>query len=81
MIFKDEVLLSVLLDDASSLAHQLKNNPEAIGKRYTIKCAFTPLYKATLLHICAEFNHVACAEILVQPGIDIHRQIFQINTW
>ena len=70
--FHDTVLLSVLLDDASSLAHQLKNNPEAIYKRYTLRCAFTPLQEATLLHICAEFNHVACAEILVQQGADIN---------
>src|SRR5690606_3742587 len=34
--------------------------------------AFTPLYQATLLHICAEFNHVACAEVLVKRGADIN---------
>jgi ankyrin repeat protein len=72
LIFDDKVLLSVLLDDASSLAHQLENNREAINKRYTLRCAFTPLHEATLLHICAEFNHVSCAEILVQQGADIN---------
>jgi len=72
LLFEDKVLLSVLLDDASALAHQLENNPEAINKRYSLRCAFTPLYEATLLHICAEFNHVACAEILVQRGADIN---------
>ena len=35
-------------------------------------CAFTPLYEATLLHICAEFNHVSCAEVLVKYGADIN---------
>ena len=72
LLFEDKVLLSVLLDDASALAHQLENNPEAINKRYSLRCAFTPLYEATLLHICSEFNHVACAEILVQRGADIN---------
>ena len=26
----------------------------------------------TLLHICAEFNHVSCAEVLVKQGVDIN---------
>lgn len=72
LIFDDKVLLSVLLDDASHLGHQLKDNPEAVNKRYTLRCAFTPLYEATLLHICAEFNHVACAEILVNRGANVN---------
>ena len=29
------------------------------------------MQEATLLHICAEFNHVACAEVLVNHGADI----------
>ena len=31
-----------------------------------------PLYEASLLHICAEFNHVSCAKILVRYGADIN---------
>ena len=38
----------------------------------TFAFAFTPLYKVTLLHICAEFNHVSCAEILIKRGADIN---------
>jgi len=30
------------------------------------------MQEATLLHICAEFNHVACAEVLVSHGADIN---------
>lgn len=71
LMFYDKILLSVLLNDALSLEQQLRNNPEAINKRYTLRCAFTPLHKATLLHICAEFNHVSCAKILVNYGVDI----------
>ena len=68
----DKVLLSVLADDAAALELQMRTNPEALHKRYTIRCAFTPLYEVTLLHICAEYNHHACAEVLVQFGADIN---------
>jgi ankyrin repeat protein len=72
LIFDDKALLSVLLDDASTLEQQLKNNPELISKRYSLRCAFTPLHEATLLHICAEFNHVSCAKVLINSGADIN---------
>jgi ankyrin repeat protein len=72
LVFDDKVLLSVLLDDAQSLENKLKDNPEIVGKLYTLRCAFTPLHEATLLHICAEFNHISCAEILVKYGANIN---------
>ncbi len=70
--FDDKILLSVLLDDAGSLSLLLKNDPEAVSRKYTLRTAYTPLYQATLLHICAEFNHVNCAGILVLYGADIN---------
>lgn len=70
--FKDKILLSVLLDDAQSLDAHLKDNPEAVRKEYTLRCAYTPLYKVNLLHICAEFNHVRSAEVLVKHGADVN---------
>ena len=72
LIFDDKVLLSVLLDDAKSLDHQLNDSPETVDKRYALRCAFTPLHEATLLHICAEFNHVSCAEVLIKYGADVN---------
>ena len=70
--FNDEVLLSVLLDDARSLGLQISNNPRAVSKKYSLRCAYTPLFEVTLLHICAEFNHRASAEVLVLHGADIN---------
>lgn len=70
--FEDKILLAVLLDDAPTLTDLLRNDAAAIKRKYTLPCAYTPLYEATLLHICAEFNHLACAEILVQQGADIN---------
>lgn len=72
LIFDDKTLLAVLLDDAASLDKQLNDNPGAINKRYNLRCAYTPLAGASLLHICAEFNHTSCAEILVKHGADIN---------
>ncbi len=55
-----------------SLENQLNETPTIIYRRYTLRCAFTPLYDATLLHICAEFNHVSCAKILFKHGADVN---------
>ncbi len=70
--FEDKVLLAVLLDDASSLGHHLISDHEAVRRKYMLRCSYTPLFDATLLHICAEFNHTSCAEILVDHGADIN---------
>ena len=72
LVFGDKVLLSALSDNALLLEKQLKDTPGVINNRYTLRCAFTPLHKATLLHICAEFIHVSCAEVLVKYGADIN---------
>ncbi len=70
--FEDKVLLSVLLDDAATLDTYLHRDATAVAKRHTIRCAYTPLHEASLLHICAEFNHLSCAKVLVEHGADIN---------
>lgn len=70
--FEDKPLLAVLLNDSTALTLHLKENPAAVSKKYSLRCAYTPLYEVTLLHICAEFNHVICAEVLVSYGADIN---------
>ena len=72
LIFDDKLLLSVLSDDASSLIDLLRNSSASIDKRYTLRSAFTPLHEVTLLHICAEFNHLSCARVLFDQGADIN---------
>ncbi|HEX6170926.1 MAG TPA: hypothetical protein VFZ33_14600 [Chitinophagaceae bacterium] len=72
LVFEDKILLSVLLDDALTLDLQIKNDPEAVRRKFSLRCAYTPLYEASLLHICAEFNHVSCAKMLVRYGADIN---------
>lgn len=70
--FYDEALLAVLLDDADLLAEKLANDPGLIHSNYSLRCAYTPLAGVTLLHVCAEFNHVSCAEILVKHGAQVN---------
>lgn len=70
--FEDKILLSVLLNDAEQLDMRLHKDSSLISKKYSLRCAYTPLYEVTLPHICAEFNHVACAEVLVKHGADIN---------
>ena len=72
LAFEDTILLSVLLDDPTLLDTQLNTNKNALTKEYSLDCTFTPLYEVSLLHICAEYNHLACAEILVKHGADIN---------
>jgi len=72
LVFEDKILLAVLSDNAFDLDSELKNNPRAIEKKYSLRCAYTPLHEVSLLHICAEFNHVSCAEVLVKRGADIN---------
>ena len=72
LVFEDRILLAVLSDNALDLDSELKKNPKAIEKKYSLRCSYTSLYEASLLHICAEFNHVSCAEVLASRGADIN---------
>lgn len=72
LAFEDKILSAVFIDDGNSLNVQLKDNQDAVNAKYTFGCAFTPLYEVSLLHICAEFNHLDCAKVLVKYGADIN---------
>lgn len=72
LTFDDPALLAVFLDDADTLESLIENDRSVLIKRYTLDCTFTPLSQATLLHICAEYNHVQCARVLVKHGLDVH---------
>ena len=70
--FGDKVLLAVLVNDAEALAREVEKEPASIYRKYSLRCAYTPLLDASLLHICAEFNHLSCAERLVQWGMEVN---------
>jgi hypothetical protein len=72
LVFEDKVLLAVLLDDPISLDQLLCESVSEIQNKFSLDCTFTPLYEASLLHICAEYNHLASAKVLVKHGADIN---------
>ncbi len=69
---EDPALLAVLLNDASGLEKLLAADGTLIHKTYSLRCAYTPMFEVTLMHICAEFNHVECADLLFRHGADIN---------
>jgi hypothetical protein len=70
--FEDKALLSVLVDDSMTLNSLINDQAEIVSRKYSLRCAYTPLFEATLLHVCAEFNHISCAEVLVKHGADVN---------
>jgi Ankyrin repeats (many copies) len=72
LVFEDEILLLVLLDDSISLDKHLLIDNSLLSKKYSLDCTFTPLYNVSLLHICAEYNHLESAKILVKHGADVN---------
>jgi Ankyrin repeats (many copies) len=72
LVFHDKILLAVLSDNYIALDALLVEDKSALTYKYTLDCTFTPLYEASLLHICAEYNHLRCAEILIKHGADIN---------
>lgn len=72
LTFNDSALLAVLMDDSTSLDKLLSSDKYLVNKRYSLNCTFTPLYDVSLLHICAEYNHLSCAKMLVKHGADIN---------
>ena len=54
----DGGLLVVLLDDAELLGVELRKDPSLLHHRVDVRCAFTPLLGATLLHVAAEFSAI-----------------------
>jgi len=66
--FNDPFLESLLLDDADKLRGILKSSSSELARRFHLNCAYTPLVGASPLHICAEYNSIRCARVLLDAG-------------
>lgn len=66
------VLQSLLLDDAAALSAQIRIDPTLIMREVTALTAFTSCEKVTALHLCAEFNSISCAKLLISSGADVN---------
>jgi hypothetical protein len=67
----DSGLLAVLLDDAAMLEAELRKNSSLLHQRIDVRCAFTPLTGASLLHVAAEFGLLNAAATLIGAGADL----------
>jgi len=67
------VLESLLLDDDVGLRRLLEaGGQEPLECRLRVPCAFASCEGVTPLHICAEFNCVRCARVLLDAGADVN---------
>jgi hypothetical protein len=67
----DPLLKAVLLDDAAAV-ERLLNAGDDPNRKFRISSAFTPCHGVTALHICAEFNSVKAARVLLLLGADVN---------
>lgn len=70
--FENKAVLGVLADLPEFLDSILSFCPEEVHRPISLPCSYTPLYKVSLLHVCAEFNHTDTAKVLVKHGADIN---------
>lgn len=68
----DPLLEAVLLDDASRLRRLVTESPQRLHHKMDLLCAFTSCRAVTALHVCAEFNCVDCARVLIESGADVN---------
>jgi ankyrin repeat protein len=71
---RNPALQAVLLDDARALRTLLTADAKLVTRTLNMPCTFTPLTGASLLHVCAEYNRVRCAKVLLKAGADLNRR-------
>ena len=66
--FSDPLLESLLLDDATKLRMLIHKSSSELTRSFNLNCAYTSLAGASPLHICAEYNSIRCAHLLLDAG-------------
>lgn len=70
---EDPLAEAVLLDDDVRLRQILKAvDDNQLHRMLHVRCAFTACDGVTALHLCAEFNSVRCARVLLDAGADVN---------
>ncbi len=67
----DPKLRPVLLNDPVALETAVRSEPGLLAHRTSMTCTFTPLVGATLLHVAAEYGHLAVAKKLLELGAEV----------
>ena len=62
---------AALLDDDDALRRIVQQNPERARERVDVESAYTSLRGVSALHVCAEFNSIRCATLLLNAGADV----------
>lgn len=70
-VLDDPRLTPVLLNDAAAVDAAVTADPSLLTCRTSVLSAFTPLAGATLLHVAAEYGHLAVARALLELGADV----------
>jgi hypothetical protein len=68
----DHRLEAVLLDDDAELRRLIATPGADFARRVHVPSAFTSCDGVSLLHICAEFNSIACGRVLLESGADVN---------
>ena len=68
----DPLLQTILMDDDRGLRRQLKKSNRVVQRKMSPLCAFTSCRGVSPLHICAEFNSLRCAAVLLEAGADVN---------
>jgi ankyrin repeat protein len=68
----DPLLKAILLDDDVELRGLLPRSSECLTRKLSSPCAFTSCRGVSALHICAEFNSIRCARVLLDNGADVN---------
>lgn len=72
-VLDDPRIGPVLLNDPQAIDAAVRAEPSLLRHKANLTCAFTPLIGAPLLHIAAEYGHVAAAAKLLEVGADIEQ--------
>jgi hypothetical protein len=71
-VIDDPVLEAVLLDDVDALQRIVKTSRPSLQHKLHLPCAYTSCKGVSALHVCAEYNSVACAQALIAAGSDVN---------
>ena len=70
-VLEDPKVAPVLLNDPSALEAAVRADRSLLNHRTTLPCTFTPLVGASLLHVAAEYGHLAAAAKLIELGAEV----------
>lgn len=73
----DPWLEAILLDDEAGVRKLLAESSEHLQQKLSFLCAYTSCRGVSALHICAEFNSIRCARVLLDSGADVNARADQ----